>query len=484
MRSSHNIMLETPSLNTYPLILRVVVLIALAVVTYRFTKKGFHNGILLGLITGASPIVLFRDLPGLPIISMDRVVWPIVLGVFLIKRSRNETERLRLDLIERSLLAFMAVMLISMIAHGTYVSTGGEWSLFIVLRGFVFPSMAYFMVRRAAAKPSNLHSFIVGLGYFGLYLAVTGLLEVFHIDQLIFPQFVVNPKIGIHFGHARGIFVNASVLGLALATALPFLVWLFFHDRAPRRYLWAFAAVVSALPLIYTFQRAAWLSALLAMGVTAVAWPKRRLILTWGLMFAVVCGFWLGSEALMKRLESRTGNTSTIEYRLAHIERGWAMFRENPVVGVGINRYNVEVEKYTSSTRNLKDLSHAHNTWITLLAELGLIGFVAYVIPFILVLSKCLLLYLRYPRHRAFLGILAGITLGFLMMSVSIDLRTDLYSHTFLFTFWAMILGTMRRPEVSREAMIVNPRRSNSQSVAFNRSARAAAPLQYRPRWP
>jgi O-antigen ligase len=478
-------MLDNPSLSSLPFALRLIVLVACAFLTYRYTKRGFHNGILFGLITGATSITLFKHseiLPGLPIISLERIVWPTVLIVFLMRRLRGETKRLPLDWIERSLLAFIAIMLVSMVSHGTHLAADGEWSLFKIMRGYIIPLTAYFTVRRAAATYKNLREFIIGLGVFALYLAATGMAEVFHITPLIFPQFIINPDVGIHFGQVRGIFVNGSMFGLALATALPFVTWLFFTDRPPRRYLWAFAAALSAIPLIYTFQRAAWLSAMVAIGVTAVAWPTRRVILTWTLMFMAVSAFWLGSDALMDRLGARVGNTATIDYRLAHIERGWAMFRDHPIVGVGINRYVSEVENYSSF--GLKEAGHAHNTWLTLLVELGLVGFLFFLAPFALVLSKSLFFYLRFPRARTFLGILAGITLAFLVMSLSIDMRVDMYSNTLLFTLWALILGTMRRPSrIAQHRKFANRNLVNSQAISVS-GQEQFMPASRAPRWP
>src|SRR6266498_4788917 len=135
----------------YPFPFRFALFIALFVFVYRCTNKGVQNGVLIGLITGATGIILFNGreiMPGLPTnITLDRIVWPIVLGIFLIKRRRGRAERLPLDWIERGMLAFIAVMLVSMIQHGSYVSADGEWSLLKILQGYGFPFMAYFIVR-------------------------------------------------------------------------------------------------------------------------------------------------------------------------------------------------------------------------------------------------------------------------------------------------------------------------------------------------
>src|SRR5215510_567624 len=119
-------MLPSPALAYYySFVPRVVLLLILVFLTVKYTRRSLHNGILIGLITGMSPtaIMLFKPsefLPGLPMISLERVVWPTVLATFWFKRSRGETTRLPVDWVERGLLAFIAVMLISMITNGSY----------------------------------------------------------------------------------------------------------------------------------------------------------------------------------------------------------------------------------------------------------------------------------------------------------------------------------------------------------------------------
>jgi O-antigen ligase len=469
-------MLDSPSLLSYPFVFRIGLLVVLVFTTVRCSMRGIQNGILIGLISGMSPVAiwLFKGselLPGLPnVISLDRIVWPTVLAVFLVNRSRGETKKLSPDWIEWGLLAFIFVMLASMINHGSYTDPEGEWSLTKIMRGYAFPFMAYFIVRRGVQTTKEVSAFLVGLGFIALYLALTGIAELLNINELIFPQFILNPDLGIHFGRVRGIFLNSGAYGFALATALPFLVWLYFTDITPRRYLWPVVAVFAAVPLVFTFQRAAWLSAILTLGVTALAWPKRRAVLIGVLVFAGLCGLLFASEVLMRRLETRLEDKNTIDYRLAHIERGWSMFRANPVLGVGINRYGAEVEKYSSYRSRLT--SHAHNTWITLLAELGLVGFLSYLIPFGFVLLKSVQLYWRFPQYRAIVGIVVGVTLAFIAMSMSLEIRGHLYANVLLLTIWSMTFGRFiplkKLPAFQRTNMLESvPRKRRSDIELF-----------------
>jgi O-antigen ligase len=374
-----------------------------------------------------------------------------VLIIFFLQRRQGETARLPLDWAERSMLAFVVVMLMSLIIHGSYASADGEWNLSKVMQGYAIPTVAYCIARRGVRTAKQLHTFFVGLGFIALYLAGTGVAETWTIRWLVFPQFILNPEVGIHFGFAgaRGIFLNASYLGLAIAMLLPFLIWLYFTDRAPRRWLWPVVAALAALSLVFSFQRAAWLSAIAALGVTVVSWTQRRIALTAFLVFAAAWGVFFVPDTFIQKLEVRLSDKGTIDYRLALIERGWAMFQANPVLGVGLNRYGAEIEQFSSKSSP----RISHNTWITLLAELGLVGTLSYLAIFACVLGEASKFYVQYPQYRAFLGMLGGVTLAFVAMSISIEMRGFLYANTFLFALWGMILEAVRRRTAAGQAL-------------------------------
>jgi O-antigen ligase len=440
-------MFPTPALyHYYPYALRVGLLFALIFLTFRYTKRGIQNGILIGLVTAMSPIplTLFERFGPIPDVSLDRVVWPIVLIVFFLKRRQGETDKVPLDWIECSILGFTAIVLLSLISYGSYAGKEG-WNLFGIIRGYAFPFMAYSIARRGIKTAQQLHAFFVGLGFIALYLVFTGVAETLRINWLIFPQFILRSDLGIHFGKVRGIFLNASHNGLAIAMALPFLVWLSFKDRTPRRWLWPVVAALAIVPVAYTMQRAAWLSTATALAMVTLTWPRRRIVLIGLAVYVAAAGFLFKSDALTQKLETRLEQESTIDWRIERIEAGWAVFRANPLLGVGINRYNMSVDEYISSRSQDRNRSNAHNTWITLLAELGLLGTLSYGAIFGFVLFESIKSYWRYPRYRVILGILMGITLAFVVMSISLEIRSVLYPNAFLYAIWGMILAAVRR---------------------------------------
>ncbi len=60
-------------------------------------------------------------------------------------------------------------------------------------------------------------------GVLGSYLAFTALFEVAHLWQFVYPKFISDPTLGIHFGRARGLYapVGAVRYVLDISSRLP-----------------------------------------------------------------------------------------------------------------------------------------------------------------------------------------------------------------------------------------------------------------------
>ena len=58
------------------------------------------------------------------------------------------------------------------------------------------------------------------LACFGLYLAATGLLEAAHQWAFVFPRYIADPTVGLHYGRARGPMVQAVSYGLCLGITM------------------------------------------------------------------------------------------------------------------------------------------------------------------------------------------------------------------------------------------------------------------------
>jgi O-antigen ligase len=423
-------------------LLILVILILLAVWS---SQHGLQNGILLLLVTGMIPMsesTLIRGF-GLPQITMDRIVWPLVLLVFIVQWKQGKIERYPFDWIESCMFLLLTTVILSMYVHGTFISNkwgGAKLHFDEVLTGFALPLMSYFIMRRGASTKVQAKSFLTGVGLITVYLSLTGIGEAWHQSWLVFPKYILDPYKGTHFGFARGPFLNASYNGLAIAMGLPIVLWLFFHRRDGKRWLWVLGMALAGITLPYILQRAVWLGAAVALGLTTLMWPKwRYMLIGVTLLVAALAGL-MFPDTLENRIQRRLADAGTLEYRIRVLEATQEIIDDHLFMGVGFYRFPEELRRYGLPTGY-----SSHNTPLTLFAELGLIGFLLYLSIFGLLLFESMKAYLQRPRSREIIGALWGITAAYLLVSLAADLRGTLYTNVLLFALWGMILEMVRK---------------------------------------
>jgi hypothetical protein len=440
---------------------RLALLAALALFTIWYTMSGLQNGIRLFLVTALWPMIqgtLFRAGGGLPNVTLERVVWPLVLLIFLLQWRRGEIDRQLPDSIEWCMFTLLMVTLVNMYLHTTSVTSqrGTERvQFFTVLSAAVLPFMCYFIMRRVVFTEAHVESFLTGVSLITIYLGLTSLGEAWHQSWLVYPKYILDPKQGIHFGYARGPLLNASFNGLSMAMGLPILLWLFLRRRDASRWLWllGIAAVVLSLP--HVFQRAAWLGAAAALGTTALGWPKRRSILIIaGLLIAAVGGL-LVPETLEKRLHTKWENPGNIVWRLKLIKSTQAIIKDHLVAGVGFDRFDDVIRRY-----GVPKWETSHNTPLTLFAELGLFGFLPYVLIFSLLLFKSAKAYWEQPWSRGLIAGFWGITAAYMIMAISVEMRFVLYPNVLFFSLWGLLMGM-----IQRQSALPQERRATYQRV-------------------
>jgi putative inorganic carbon (HCO3(-)) transporter len=266
-----------------------------------------------------------------------------------------------------------------------------------------------------------------------------------------------------------GGYINLSLplaLSLLVGTALTGRT----ENREPRtKALFHFSVLCSGflvlvVALLLSWSRGAWLSAGAAVAMIAVAWfwtliagrasagqaqhmcmKGRALGLVWlGLTLGslLVLGGALDRLPLTVRARLRSGieelttldvsnaavtdeNFATIE-RLAHWQAALGMWRDHPWLGVGIGNYAAAYPQY-ALPRWEDPLGHAHNYYLNIAAEMGLMGFVAYVLFLVAAFRQAWQAALR-ASHPLARGIAIGV-LGLLTALTIHSLSDNLYVH-------------------------------------------------------
>ncbi|HEU5038711.1 MAG TPA: O-antigen ligase family protein [Nocardioides sp.] len=151
------------------------------------------------------------------------------------------------------------------------------------------------------------------------------------------------------------------------------------------RRLWDLATVVVAMAIVGTLSRGA-LVGLAGMLVVAVLSGAVRLRVATGLVAAVAAAVLVGVAAVPQLVSVSLQQKSVIaDQNVSERLQLWGaaaqMTVEHPVLGLGPGAFALDHQEYTSSLPD--DVNHpldvAHNTWLELSSELGVVGLAAFV---------------------------------------------------------------------------------------------------------
>ena len=207
--------------------------------------------------------------------------------------------------------------------------------------------------------------------------------------------------------------------------------------------------------LIMSWSRGALLGALAGLALVLLALARRAwpLFLALGLAAVVLAPLWsplipgdyfarlddttayLGQDLALVEIDD--ANFAVIE-RLAHWEAAWRMFSRSPWIGVGVGQYPV-VYPSVSLARWQDPLGHAHNYYLHMLAEAGILGLLAYLSLLITALS----LAWRQARHaEGWSRVLALAALGMLGHVITHSMVDNLYVQD-VYLLVALVLGML-----------------------------------------
>jgi O-antigen ligase len=243
---------------------------------------------------------------------------------------------------------------------------------------------------------------VFGLVAAGLANAIIGVLQYFGVSGAL--HLLIDDR---HF-RAFGTFGQPNPFGgfmgliapIALLAALGYAIR-FWRQRRPHNLLpmlfYGAAGAVMAVALYMSFSRGAWLAFIISAGAAAFALPRRT---AHGLAIAaaglfLVSGLWLSGRlpsSIVERISSITQETLSITdvrgvdvtpenyaniERLAHWQAAVNMATASPWLGVGFGNYEAAYPEFRLIYWHFP-LGHAHNYYLNVLAEAGMIGLFTY----------------------------------------------------------------------------------------------------------
>lgn len=217
---------------------------------------------------------------------------------------------------------------------------------------------------------------------------------------------------------ANGFYGHPMTLGGWLCIFLPLLLIEFFERRLLGKYYWlaGLAFCICIAGLVFNATRGAWLAVAIVSAVLLIYYmfkSKRNLAVSI-IFVALISTVLVNNPKFMYRLDTiddfnkYQSNTE----RILIWQSAWNMFKAHPVLGVGLGQYTENYQqKYISPQAKEPKLGHAHNNFMQMLAENGIVGFVGFVIMFGYIILKNLISWFKVKNVYALMIVSATVCL-------------------------------------------------------------------------
>lgn len=317
-------------------------------------------------------------------ITIDRVLWCALVGLFLVHRKWGWTHPLRWTFGDGVVASLVVVTGLSAMLFPAESPLGTRLSPWLF--NFLIPTVGYAIARGYRVSAREVRWLVQGLIGMGIYLSATALLEVTGLHALVLPRYIVDQKALEFLGRARGPLMNPSANGIMLTLCLSasLVAWRQSRGRLGKVFL-AMVILLELAGAYATLTRCVWLgvAALLALAV-AVSLPARIrwLAMIFGVGISAVAGPMLyESFKEMKRDKNLSASAArdSIELRPLLGAIAWEMFRDSPMLGHGYGQYLENNRRFLRGHAWDLPLQKAgafvqHNIFLSILVDCGLVG--------------------------------------------------------------------------------------------------------------
>ena len=291
---------------------------------------------------------------------------------------------------------FVTTMLISAVFSGDIAYGLKRWADMWIWRFMPFVAVIVLLNNYIDAKKVMLAGFagITAASVYAVYQGLSGM------------------------SRANAFYGHPMTLGGWLCIFLPLLLIEFFERMLLGKYYWmaGIAFCICSAGLVFNATRGAWLAVTVVCAVLLLYYmfKSKRNLATSIIFIALISTVLLNNPKFMHRLDTiddfnkYQSNTE----RILIWQSAWNMFKDHPVLGVGLGQYTENYQqKYMSPYAKEPNLTHAHNNFMQMLAENGIVGFAGFVIMFGYIILKNLIAWFKVRNVYALMIVSATVCL-------------------------------------------------------------------------
>lgn len=357
------------------------------------------------------PYFFTARIPGLFDITVERVLFACLLAILVLGACTGRLSFRSSMTIEVLMFFFVCVCVVSMVRHGftpQLPEFPSPWNIFIT--GYFFPFLVFIFVKQYLVSDRDIFWIVTVLFALGSYIAVTAFFEFFDLRQFVFPRYINDPTVWLHYERARGPFLNGAYNGTAMLIGCACGVHLLHHTSGIRRVCIGLLLLCFVPAVFFTQTRAVYVGffilAALLTARYATGYPKWKL---YAMPAAVALVLLLAFSPRLASEDRRAGGVMQaieVEQRLGLMKRSTLMFFDRPFFGVGLAQFiPASLKEYQGKVAFFasNEALAQHNHLLGMLVELGLAGTMLY-LAIIVVIFRRLVHLLRILPAAGFAG--------------------------------------------------------------------------------
>lgn len=356
-------------------------------------------------------------------------------------------------------LALLYACASAFVAHTLFTKS----AFFLLYDTFGFLPFVTFLVAPYVFRTTRQREFLlVSMIAMGAYLGFTTLFAAAHVNALVFPKYILNPNIGIHYGRGRGPFLEAVENGFAqavcaMACAIATVLW---PRGSLRRRLAVAVGLLCFVGAFLSLERSVWIASVLGLTVAMASSRQLRrhlitLIVTVAFLIALALVF---IPSLHTSVTQRLNEQSTVWDRDNLNEAGLNMLEARPLFGFGWQTFTEKSELYFRRNPNYPltaTNSDISNFVLGYAVDLGLAGVTIWLLVLALGVGRSLMARRGPPEQEAWNIGLVGISVMFVVVAAFVP--PELFPNLSLWLWSGVVLGvrgTSIRLPVTRDVSL------------------------------
>lgn len=310
----------------------------------------------------------------------------LIYGIFGLYIFRKLTRKERIFQVEEQEVMAYIYFILMIIATATSSMVSGSFRDLAIHTAGV---LLMILILDQTKERKNFHKIVCILSLATTILALYGIFQYFTGIE-IKEEWVDVASNSAMRARVYSIFGNPNIFAEYLVMMTPLTVGLFWStNRDSVRIFYFSLFVIQVIALFMTMSRGGWIG--LAFSALVFLFFIRKRLLLFAVPMGVLSLFLLPASFLSRFLTIFNLSDSSTSYRFKIWEITGEVIRDNFLVGVGLGHlpFKYTFEKYIRTM----PIYHAHNSFIEIFAELGLVGFILFLL---FVLSIFLMLW-KYP---------------------------------------------------------------------------------------